>query len=47
MVSEKKKEVQPDHDNEPSLKGTLISVSILGVILVVSWIGAFMLFLSR
>ena len=47
MVSEKKKQVHAEEDNEPNLKGTLISVSILGAILLVTWIGAFMLFLSR
>ena len=47
MVSEKKKQINPDQKQEPNLKGTLISVSILGIILLVSWFGAFMLFLSR
>lgn len=47
MVSEKKKQINANQENEPNLKGTLVSVSILGGILLVTWIGAFMLFLSR
>lgn len=46
MASEKKR-LESNPENEPNLKGTLISVSILGLIILVSWIGAFMLFLSR
>ncbi len=47
MVSEKKKQIDANQEKEPNLKGTLVSVSILGVILLVTWFGAFMLFLSR
>ncbi|WP_405101901.1 cytochrome c oxidase subunit 2A [Oceanobacillus sp. FSL H7-0719] len=47
MVSEKKKQLNTHQEKEPNLKGTLISVSILGIFLLVTWIGAFMLFLSR
>jgi flagellar basal body-associated protein FliL len=32
---------------KPDLKGTFISVMILGVLIVVSWVGAFALFISR
>ncbi|GGA61652.1 cytochrome c oxidase subunit 2A [Ornithinibacillus halotolerans] len=32
---------------KPDLKGTFVSVMILGILIVVSWIGAFALFLSR
>ncbi|MFD2192990.1 cytochrome c oxidase subunit 2A [Oceanobacillus bengalensis] len=35
------------NENEPKLKGTFISVMLLGGFLVVSWIGAFLLFISR
>ncbi|WP_102027242.1 cytochrome c oxidase subunit 2A [Salirhabdus sp. Marseille-P4669] len=36
------------HDEkEPELKGTFISVMAIGVFIIVAWIGAFSLFLSR
>lgn len=35
------------HNDEFSLKGTFVSVMILGAILVISWIAVFMLFLDR
>lgn len=47
MVSEKKKQLDSEQEKEPNLKGTLISVSFVGVFILVTWIGAFMLFLSR
>ncbi|GAA0433587.1 MAG: cytochrome c oxidase subunit 2A [Bacillota bacterium] len=31
----------------PNLKGTLLSVLLLGVFIIVSWFGVFALFLSR
>lgn len=34
-------------DKEPSLKGTFTSVMLLGLFLVVSWVGVFILFLNR
>lgn len=34
-------------DQEVDLRGTLFSVMILGIIIIVSWIGAFSLFISR
>lgn len=46
MATEEKKK-KPDVNKEPNLKGTLISVSFVGVFILVTWIGAFMLFLSR
>lgn len=36
-----------EEESEVNLKGTLISVSILGLIIIVSWIGVWALFLSR
>lgn len=33
--------------NEPNLKGTLISVSLLGAFLLVSWFGVWSIFVSR
>lgn len=47
MVSEKKKQLDSEQEKETNLKGTLISVSFVGVFILVTWIGAFMLFLSR
>ena len=47
MVSENKKKLDSKQEQEPNLKGTIISVSIVGIFLVVTWFGAFMLFLSR
>ncbi|MBC5637030.1 MULTISPECIES: cytochrome c oxidase subunit 2A [Ornithinibacillus] len=32
---------------KPELKGTFISVMLLGVFIIISWIGAFALFISR
>lgn len=37
----------PAKEKEPNLKGTFASVMILGAFLVVTWIGAFSLFISR
>ncbi|MCM3738905.1 cytochrome c oxidase subunit 2A [Oceanobacillus luteolus] len=47
MVTKNQKHVNTNPESEPNLKGTLISVSILGAILLVTWIGALMLFLLR
>jgi hypothetical protein len=33
--------------NEPSLKGTFVSVLLLGAFLLVSWLGVFLLYLAR
>ncbi|WEK54880.1 MAG: cytochrome c oxidase subunit 2A [Candidatus Cohnella colombiensis] len=41
---EDKKPVNPE---EHSLKGTFVSVMILGAFLIVSWLGVFMLFIDR
>lgn len=34
-------------EDESSLKGSLVSVMILGVFIILSWAGVWMLFLSR
>ncbi|WP_249871826.1 cytochrome c oxidase subunit 2A [Oceanobacillus saliphilus] len=34
-------------ENEPNLKGTFISVGVLGLIIIISWFGVFALFISR
>ena len=41
------KQNQPNPENEPNLKGTLVSVSLVGLFLLVTWVGALMVFLSR
>lgn len=48
-VKEKESNVkkQVNHEEETSLKGTLASVMILGGIIVLSWIGVWMLFVTR
>lgn len=33
--------------NEESLKGTFVSVMLLGLFLVLSWVGMFLLFIAR
>jgi hypothetical protein len=47
MSQQQEREVKPNEEKEPNLKGTLISVSIVGGFLVITWVGALMLFLSR
>ncbi|RKQ37622.1 cytochrome c oxidase subunit 2A [Oceanobacillus halophilus] len=39
--------LKESQEKETNLKGTLISVSILGFVLIASWVGVFILFLSR
>jgi hypothetical protein len=46
MQNDEKKKANTDKEKS-DLKGTFISVMILGAFLVISWIGAFTLFLSR
>lgn len=36
----------PEH-KEPELKGTFASVMLLGAFLVITWVGAYLLFISR
>ncbi|HLR79941.1 MAG TPA: cytochrome c oxidase subunit 2A [Bacillota bacterium] len=38
---------QLNNNEEPNLKGTLISVLILGTLIVVSWFGVYALFMLR
>ncbi|MBD7945236.1 MULTISPECIES: cytochrome c oxidase subunit 2A [Psychrobacillus] len=35
------------HNKEPELKGTLISVSVVGIFILVTWFLAFYLFIDR
>ncbi|MEK4485465.1 cytochrome c oxidase subunit 2A [Psychrobacillus sp. FSL H8-0484] len=35
------------HEKEPDLKGTLVSVSMVGVFILVTWFMAFYLFVDR
>ena len=40
--------IQPmNKKNEPSLKGTFVSVLLLAAFILVSWLGVFFLFLDR
>lgn len=39
--------VEPKQEKETSLKGTLVSVFLLGGFIVVTWVAVFALFLSR
>ncbi|MBR3120817.1 cytochrome c oxidase subunit 2A [Oceanobacillus profundus] len=36
-----------NHEKEPNLKGTLLSVGALGLFIVISWTVVFAIFLSR
>ncbi len=46
--NEKKKDnVNDNHHDGMNLKGTFLMVMTLGVIMVLSWFGAFMLFMER
>ncbi|HSJ37013.1 MAG TPA: cytochrome c oxidase subunit 2A [Planococcus sp. (in: firmicutes)] len=45
-AANKKGKDRPD-SQETSLKGTFVSVLIIGVIMLVSWFGVFLLFLER
>lgn len=47
MNTEKRKQLKSSPESEPNLKGTLISVSVLGVVILVTWFGVLMLYLSR
>lgn len=35
------------HKADPSLKGTFVSVMILGALIILSWFGVFELFMNR
>ncbi|SHF55556.1 cytochrome C oxidase subunit II [Ornithinibacillus halophilus] len=43
---EKLKKDENKHE-EPNLKGTFVSVMLLGAFLVLSWVGVFILFIGR
>ncbi|MFD1018436.1 cytochrome c oxidase subunit 2A [Thalassobacillus hwangdonensis] len=45
--AELKKEHAAHGKEEPKLKGTFISVMIVGALLILSWVGVFGLFLAR
>ncbi|WP_284140099.1 MULTISPECIES: cytochrome c oxidase subunit 2A [unclassified Virgibacillus] len=47
MDQTNKKMHSSDEQESPSLKGTLISVLLLGSFLIVSWFGVYALFISR
>ncbi|MFC2948990.1 cytochrome c oxidase subunit 2A [Virgibacillus sediminis] len=47
MKAQKAEESIGKEEKGPSLKGTLISVSALGIFIVLSWLGAFLLFIGR
>lgn len=40
-------ETRSQVEQEPNLKGTLFSVMILGIFIILTWFGAFYLFISR
>ena len=47
-INEKKKDnVNENHHDGMNLKGTFLMVMTLGVIMVLSWFGAFMLLMER
>ncbi|MGN1402488.1 MAG: cytochrome c oxidase subunit 2A [Bacillus sp. (in: firmicutes)] len=43
----RKKEMETQDHDQASLKGTLASVSVLGIIIVITWISLYVLFLNR
>lgn len=47
MNTEKRKQLKSSPESEPNLKGTLVSVSFVGVVILVTWFGVLMLYLSR
>ncbi|MFD2045824.1 cytochrome c oxidase subunit 2A [Ornithinibacillus salinisoli] len=46
-LQENKQQEATRKKENPSLKGTFISVMLLGAFLILTWVGAFTLFLSR
>ncbi|MBD3110447.1 cytochrome c oxidase subunit 2A [Bacillus sp. AGMB 02131] len=42
-----KKKPDPHNDEHGSLKGTLASVIILGLVIVITWVSVYSLFVSR
>ncbi|WP_438319017.1 cytochrome c oxidase subunit 2A [Sporosarcina sp. FA9] len=48
MVNKNQNTKQPDkHNTEVSFKGTFIAVMLLGVFILITWFGSYVLFLSR
>lgn len=47
MAKTERKEQATDHHEGLNLKGTLYSVGIVGLVIILSWIGVWSLFLSR
>jgi len=45
--AERKEELTEEQEKGTNLKGTLYSVGILGLVIILSWIGVWSLFLSR
>lgn len=43
----KQKDLEASENEKPNLKGTFISVMLLGVLILISWFGAYALFISR
>ncbi|MFC5405997.1 cytochrome c oxidase subunit 2A [Cohnella soli] len=38
---------QPKPEDQPALRGTFVSVMLLGAFIAVTWVGVFILFVSR
>ena len=47
MAKAERKEEVTEQQEGVNLKGTLYSVSVVGVIIILSWVGVWSLFLSR
>lgn len=45
--NEMQQKIEENKDEEENLKGTFISVMILGGFIIASWLGVWLLFLSR
>ncbi|MFD1204732.1 MULTISPECIES: cytochrome c oxidase subunit 2A [Sporosarcina] len=46
-MAKKNSTQKPSHDPDINLKGTFISVMLLGVFILLLWFGSYALFLSR
>lgn len=47
MSKLERKDALPDHNEGVNLKGTLYAVGVVGLVIVLSWIGVWSLFISR
>ncbi|GEN83048.1 hypothetical protein SLU01_13600 [Sporosarcina luteola] len=47
MAKEKPKQATKSNDSDINLKGTFISVMLVGIFILVLWFGSYALFLSR